>query len=124
MIDIPKSRAICQAATPGTDGPAGNKHWYDGGTDEIDGHRMFAIYRDGPDSVETIGYVYSHWDMQFIVAARNPETGWPAALDELERLTNPVQIVGERFQMGVCECGEDTTGPNYCGYCGRRIEWV
>lgn len=91
-VDIPKSRAICEAATKGTGEPAGNKHWYDGGTDEIDGHRMFGIYRDGPDSVETVGYLYDHRDMQFSVAARDPETGWPAALDELEELRELAEV--------------------------------
>lgn len=25
---------------------------------------------------------------------------------------------------GMCECGEDTAGPNYCGHCGKRIVWI
>lgn len=25
--------------------------------------------------------------------------------------------------IGVCRCGEDTTGPNYCGHCGARLIW-
>ena len=35
--------------------------------EDIDGHPMYAIYRDGPDGVETVAYVFSAQDRDRIV---------------------------------------------------------
>ncbi len=44
---------------------------------------------------------------------------------ELAKRDEPVKVesYGTVGNIGVCACGEDTTGPNYCGMCGKRLEW-
>jgi hypothetical protein len=54
-------------------------------------------------------------NLKFAALARDPETGWQACLEELER----------RGATGICRhCTESTEGPKYCGHCGRLVEWI
>ncbi len=76
-----KERA--EKATLGTEGPLGNFGWYLGTPEDIDGHQMRPIYRDGPDSVETIGYAFEKVDAELCAHAR---TDIPDLCAELERL--------------------------------------
>lgn len=55
---------------------------------------------------------------EFIFALRNAAP----ALIRAAKDRVPVEIHGIDG-LGVCECGEDTSGPNYCGHCGRSIKW-
>jgi len=48
--------ALCSAATEGTPWPDGlNFYWYPGESEEVDGHPMWPIYRDGAESATCAG---------------------------------------------------------------------
>ena len=38
--------------------------------------------------------------------------------------STPVRLIAHKDTvLSICECGEETAGPNFCGYCGHPIEW-
>lgn len=130
-VDIPASLAVCEKATPGRwvchfrgDGSGSVYEAQNNVGDEL------ALLDDGrcPYMRGEVRYE----DGVFAVAARDPETGWPATLKELEaaraelkRQDTPVAVENERSEgfRGLCACGLDTEGPKFCGNCGCPLDW-
>lgn len=95
--EIKRAREIIEAATPG-------EWWIPGG----DGDSVWTkIGEDEGYVASTYTDANAHSDAQFIAAAR---TGWPAALDEVERLKGQVRLLielGNSQQSAVLAMAEE-----------------
>lgn len=94
-MDIAAIRARHEKTTPGTEGPGGNAGWYTGESDYLE--IAWPIYRDGPNSVESLGGMYILADAEFVAAAHQDI---PALCDELEAARNEIYEWEESDKAG------------------------
>ena|ERR1700761_7120659 len=70
----------------------------------------------------------SRSDAEYCAASRDPETGWQACLEELERRDTPVQVVaisdGKRKYNGCQKCEQRLSAwMKFCPECGVKLKW-
>jgi hypothetical protein len=104
-VDIDAIRERHEKSTPGTEGRGGNAGWYTGEPDYLE--IVVPIYRDGPNSVESLGGMYILADAEFVAAAHQDV---PALCDELEVTEGLVRELAEILSDSICHICDNRLG--------------
>lgn len=89
----------------------------------IHGSEMGDVCAECPGSVRLFGAERCHpFLCNCYLSTLSDAAARGKKLMEMERRDTPVVIHGVAG-LGVCACGEDTSGPIFCGHCGSRLVW-